>query len=271
MKRISYSQMSTFDECPRKWYCQWIQKKRQPFKAVMQFGSDVHKLLELNVGDVNAEGYNKATLVKWLEMDFSYMGTELSAYEANIHWRIVALNLVRKARLLLRAYGVEPAPFTDGMCGPERRVYVGQEIMGIVDLVARDTDNALWVVDYKTTSETYDEHDIRTSEQLTGYAWLVWKKYHIISDYVAYLTMNRNTGDVSLFRTHRPKERLDAYGRKVKNVSDLINRQVQWQNPEACYGKYGLCHLYKECWTDPAETSIHINSWAPPVIPQKGK
>ncbi len=270
MKRISYSQMSTFDECPRKWYCQWIQKKRQPSKPIMRYGGDVHKLLETNVGPAPG-GYNKATLKKALDMDFSYMGTELSAREADIHWRVVALNLVRKARLLLRSYHVEPEPFTDGMCGPERRVYVGQEIMGIVDLVAKSRDGKLWVVDYKTTSETFTEHDIRTSEQLTGYAWLVWKKYHIIPDYVAYLTLNRNTGVASLFRTHRPKERLDAYGRKVKNISDLINRQVQWQNPEACYGKYGLCHLYDECWSGLADDMIHIDSWAPPAIPQKGK
>ncbi len=45
MRRLSYSQVSMFQRCPRKWYEQYILRTLTIPDPKMQYGKDVHKLL----------------------------------------------------------------------------------------------------------------------------------------------------------------------------------------------------------------------------------
>jgi len=75
--------------------------------------------------------------------------------QAHDHWEVVAVETTLQARL------------------PRTHTY----LVGTVDLLVRQRDGKLWVVDNKTCKSFVDPMDVELDDQMTSYLWLVEQNY----------------------------------------------------------------------------------------------
>jgi hypothetical protein len=83
----------------------------------------------------------------------------------------------------------EEDPFDGKVLAIEEKVRVplgpGLNLSGRIDLVL-ESDTGIWVVDHKTAGSLYDLKGLDVDEQLTGYAYLLWKSRGVIPTGVLY-------------------------------------------------------------------------------------
>lgn len=242
-----------FDRCPHLWYQSYVLRIPRPPVPQMQYGIDVHNLASLMWADAAPEGMTEAMLRKALEMEFYYMPDPNEA-------RALALRLCVEARRLMDREKIHYSPTgsavndTAGILGTEKRV-IKNSFIGYVDLLAKDADDALHVIDWKTTSYEYNDFEVRTSEQLTAYQWLVEQKFNVVPDYLSFVTLNKRTGTATMYRTPAREVRLvKAFAEKVDEVREQMEAQVQRRNPNGCVTRFGTreyyCQFYNDCWSD---------------------
>lgn len=224
---ISYSQISLYQECPQKWAWAYIEKvPAEPNKA-FQFGGKVHALI--------AENIEKGTYQ-------NFEASKSFPLEDNPERaKHLAIQLAKQAPIALSQLGITKTLHV------ELRIELNNWV-GIIDYVGETSKGELVILDWKTTSSTYNEHDILTSDQLTSYAWLYLKKYNRLADKVGYVTLNKNTTSYQTFFIKPDKDDLDKFDKKRQNIGRLINKKIVWQDPKSCYDKWGRCGYYDLCW-----------------------
>lgn len=181
--RLSYSQIDTFRQCPRKWTYRYIDNIKFDEQNIhLDYGSAVHKglenaLLDLKVNHkIDAEDFLQT--VKQLQYNYAYGDPEKELYwyaikdmERLIHYQGFYEKIKNK-----EIVGVEdefdlkiPTMF----CGEEVKI----NIKGYIDLIYRDSDNKLVVVDHKTSKKKFDKKKRRTNLQIPIYFMAIKDKY----------------------------------------------------------------------------------------------
>jgi CRISPR/Cas system-associated exonuclease Cas4 (RecB family) len=224
--------MATFDECPRKWYCKSVLKiKEPPAGPALLFGTAMHSVLEnLLKGNIKLHQVG----------DISFYSMTGKQAEGNA--RIGEL-LTYNAMDTLDRFNLAKE---NGLFSAEGQILL-ENFNAIIDLIITDESGRTYVIDWKTTSESYTEHQIKTSEQLTAYAWVFHKRYGKLPDYVCYVTLDKTTLEVRLYRSTRTLEDIKEFEDKVDEVLKEMEF-VRRKNPDSCEGKYGLCSFYNICW-----------------------
>ena len=54
----SYSSLSTYEQCPRKYKYIYVDKNREPESEAIRYGNELHKAAELHIKDLNANPMN---------------------------------------------------------------------------------------------------------------------------------------------------------------------------------------------------------------------
>lgn len=223
-RKLSYSQVATFQRCPMLWYLSAVQKIEIPPSPALQFGVKVHEMLAnhflgkpicLESSQTDSSGFSSALAFEFLskvDAELESLGVDLS-----------------KRRWV------------------EEKIDIG-DFTGVVDFIGlSQSGQEAIVIDWKTTSVPYDYHQILTSDQLTCYAWLVREGLGIKPRYVCYVTFDKKTRRLNSYIGNRDDEDISSYLKKVEAIRKAMTLPI-WKNADSCQGKYGLCDYYKICW-----------------------
>lgn len=218
--RLSYSQIDTFHQCPRKWTYRYIDDLRFDEQNIhLDYGSAVHKglenaLLDLKVNHkIDAEDFLQT--VKQLQYDYAYGDPEKELYwyaikdmERLIHYQGFYEKIKNK-----EIVGVEdefdlkiPTMF----CGEEVEI----NIKGYIDLIYRDSDNKLVVVDHKTSKKKFDKNKRRNNLQIPIYFMAIKDKYGEYPKSGIYNFTKLNTFQEQLFTTKVTQEQNELMNKR---------------------------------------------------------
>ncbi len=160
---LSYSRINRYLHCPeqyRLYYVENLRPKRP--SASLVFGQIVHQAL---AGFFQQkEDPAKAFLALWeevREVDFNYGQKE--------SWE----KLQTSGQALLAKFLCEELPRLSNVVAAERKfelkiTSLDLLFVGIIDLIA-DLDARRTVIDFKTAASSYQEHEVKLSDQLTAY------------------------------------------------------------------------------------------------------
>ena len=201
-KHISYSQLSTFSNCERQWYLQYV-KKLAPYQASIHaaFGTAMHEVIQkwleeiyhgkvktANEMDLDALLYQE--LVKSYKMNKAMNGHEhfSTPEELNMFWLDGKhiLNYLKKKR------GGYFSTKTDRLAGVETLLYQelrpGVMFKGFIDLVFYNTNTERWtIIDIKTSTSGWNEYakkDDRKIAQILLYKEFFAKQFNIPIDMI---------------------------------------------------------------------------------------
>ncbi len=163
-KRISYSQLDCFDQCPLKYNYSYLLKIPTPTSHVTNFGSSVHETLK--------EFYQMLKIKKDLPfsvMEEMYLKNWISeGYDSVIH---ETTKKKKGLEMLKRYYDANSTPWTiPEFLEKPFTVKIGEYVInGRIDRIDRLPDGTYEVIDYKTGS-IHSDLNIKKQLQLSIYA-----------------------------------------------------------------------------------------------------
>lgn len=181
--RLSYSQIDTFEQCPKKWTFQYIDKIDFDDKNIhLDYGSAVHKGLEnaflelktdkkLNEEDLLQTVSKLSSDYEWGDKD-----KELFRYAMNDMNRLIAYEGFYERVKDKDIVGVEDEfnlKIPTMLFGESTDI----TIKGYIDLIYRDDDGKLVVVDHKTSNKKFDKNKRRSNLQIPIYFMAIKDKY----------------------------------------------------------------------------------------------
>lgn len=205
--RLSYSQIDTFHQCPQKWTYRYIDKIKFDEQNIhLDYGSAVHKGLEnafLELKDSHKlSDEDMLQLVETLSKDYAYGDPQDELYKFAIEdmKRLIHYQGFYEKIKDKEIVGVEdefdlkiPTMF----CGEEVEI----NIKGFIDLIYRDSDNKLVVVDHKTSKKKFDKNKRRNNLQIPIYFMAIKDKYGEYPKSGIYNFTKLNTFQEQLFTT----------------------------------------------------------------------
>jgi CRISPR/Cas system-associated exonuclease Cas4 (RecB family) len=160
---LSYSRINRYLTCPEQYRLYYVEKLRPRIESAgMVFGALVHiALAELfrNGTDPVATFLHEWQNLKEVKLD----------YRKRESWE----SLKEKGEALLRKFLKEEAPKIRKVFGVEKKFEItvtslDQPFVGIVDLIS-EVDGQTTIIDFKTATNGYEEHQVVLSDQLTAY------------------------------------------------------------------------------------------------------
>lgn len=225
MKHVSASQITTFRDCPRKWYFEKVAGLTRPGTSATDLGSAVHSVLE------------------------AYLRGEIASIEPSDEVHAIALSGVEHLPTPHPGLEVELS-LADDMPLSDSPV----PVLGFVDLIDHENNE---IIDHKTSSSpryTKTESELRGNVQLHLYARAYFERFperdRVTLTHVYYGTKSRWSKRVSVVVTREENARV------WQGVKDTITQMVQASTAPnagavpACYDecdKYGGCPFKGAC------------------------
>ncbi len=233
---ISHSQMSMFETCPRKWHKQYIEGIKPFIGKALHFGRRTHSMIETKLKSYDTKIYSPK------DFDYDKKDPE-GAFDS-------AVRLVNAGLEGLYSWEELEFPGTNKLNPGEDIEYRFQlpKFRGVIDLRYTTPSGKRIIVDWKTTSTTYKPHDIKTSPQLTAYAWAEYIVTKKIPDCLAFITLDKTTYNASLYLSTRTLEDIEQYTERVEQNYVQMKQKVSYRKESGCIGPYGKCSFYKQCW-----------------------
>ncbi|MDO8880433.1 MAG: UvrD-helicase domain-containing protein [Coriobacteriia bacterium] len=234
-RRVSYSALNTYRECPYRYYLSVVARSASPPTArgaeALAFGSAVHAVLErcesedadigpLLVPAATAAGLDSSELPRLERAVRSFLGSDLAA----------------------GAFRMSSVSHEVPIAVPVAGTMLG----GAIDLLARDADHAL-VIDFKTGASTLTDADARERFRLQGECYAL-----------AALTAGARSVKVVFAELERSRETVFEYAASDRAgvelaVAEIVGRiSAQEYAPlerydetlcESCPGFGGMCHI----------------------------
>lgn len=202
---LSYSQIDTFEQCPKKWTFKYVDKIDFEEKNIsLDYGSAVHKGLENAFIELKTN--NKLSkdellkLVQDLSTDYQWgdKNEELLSYAISDMNRLIAYEGFYERVKDKEIVGIEdefnlkiPSMFNGDP--------IDINIKGYIDLIYRDDDGKLVVVDHKTSNKKFDKNKRRNNLQIPIYFMAIKNKYGEYPKSGIYNFTKLNTFQESLF------------------------------------------------------------------------
>ena len=237
-KRLSFSQLENFNNCPYQWYVQYKLKMWSPKNIFMLFGIAMHQLLEQVYKDeiFEAEVYTE----RWKRVfRKEYLSGRYSSFDKGaLNWQLSRgypmidnfFKVAKKKNLLKPA--IETEKKLIGVFGK----YI---VVGILDLI-HILDGKLTVMDYKTGKNEYDSHKL----QLTLYKELAnikRKKDKIEQCAVWYLPSNK----IKIIKPVR-KETALYIKNTIKDMERMI-KEDKFEKRKTKYCKDCIANIKGKC------------------------
>lgn len=274
---VSHTSKETYLTCPRKYYLHYKEKIREITQSsALSYGKAVDEglnvlLLRKDDPDVVNKAKN-AFYDEWnkildndmvgirfskSDLDESILSDEelLESKDDNAYrsW----LSLKNKGDLFIEAYYEQIIPRIKRVIDIQKQVKItnedGDVLTGFIDLVCEWEDGRIIVFDNKTTSVTYKEDSVRTSEQLATYYEASLNMYDKV-DACGYIVISK-----AIRKRKLPKVKIDVI---IDNIPDKltmktfndydkvlegIKSEKFEENRTGCTTKYGKCQFYEYC------------------------
>lgn len=229
--RVSPSQLKTDDLCRRKWGFIYLEGRREPPSPKMQFGTDVHTILEIygKTGELPPDTPEGRVAKQIMRPGWVFPPTEGSLIE-------------QEFSMLIK--------------GEDRGIFYG-----FIDRVLPPVDKIPEVQDYKTTSDlryALTEEDLRTDPQSVIYSRWAMQRYGVTQARVSWLYSSA-TGDPKKPRGARRVSNVlqrgdnGPWNKIIRQASELVELRCTKPDvmtlepsPSAC-SAYGGCPFEADC------------------------
>ena len=126
-------------------------------------------------------------------------------------------------------------------------------LKGFIDFWYVNKRGEVILIDWKTTSQVYTKHQIKTSSQLTAYAYAYRRLFGNLPYRVCYVTMNKKTKKIASYFDFRSDSEVEKMEIKFQNNIAMMEAEIHHTNEHGCYTgpeHKWKCEFYKECWGD---------------------
>lgn len=180
---LSYSQIETFEQCPKKWAFRYIDKIVIEMQNIhLDYGSAVHQGLENAFRDLrdnhSLSEEDLLQTVNTLSYDYAYGDAKSELYKYTIE---DMKRLINYQGFYEKIKDKEIVGIEDEFNLKIPAMFGGEDteinIKGYIDLIYRDDDGKLVVVDHKTSKKKFDKKKRRTNLQIPIYFLAIKDKY----------------------------------------------------------------------------------------------
>jgi putative RecB family exonuclease len=234
---VSYSQLDTYERCPRLFHQRYTGPRRKSWIEVLLFGTAVHGTLETLVGErlggALAQELHEARVREvW-----------------NNEWQkstLVGVSLYREGLDLVTEWVERQGPIEPGrVLSVEEKfeLTVGRfTVIGAIDRIDKLDDETIEVIDYKTNRMLFSRDEVDESLQLSMYAIAAKKLYPWAKRVVLTYDMIRHG---TRMMTERTEQQLDDV---LTYVEMLAEQSRSAESFPARIGKFcGTCDERHEC------------------------
>lgn len=263
--RISHSSLTTYLECPYKWFLNYMWKLRpQGNKSSLAFGDAIDMGLNTLLETRNLEEAKKAFETRWKtyrNKDVTYSKSDLDEHlvdgeEFPNDKQKTWTSLSRKGIILLEEFHEQIMPRIKEVVKVQINEVVkndlGDELVVKTDFICRWEDDRIILFDNKTSSVKYEEDSVRKSEQLSIYYETLRIDYKI--DAAGYIVIPKRINkkklprvDIKVIIDQIDQETIDSTLQAYDDVLAQIKSAAFPQNKKACIGKFGKCDYYDLC------------------------
>lgn len=224
--KASYSKVSTFYFCPKKYEYRYVREIPVPPKAELAFGSALHGALEANFAQ-KIETRKDLKLADVLEVFRRELAEALhDVPEENLRGRLDSHYLRSMGEHFLERFMAERAPrLQPAPRGVETLFKLplpgGHELSGKMDLI--DTD---WVLhDFKTSSKPYDPRKADKT-QLVLYAWACERMFGRLPKALCFDVFVKGDGEDGAVSLQKPILFPVPSSKEMSLVAEKLQRQI---------------------------------------------
>lgn len=232
---LSFSAVSTFMECPYRYYLAYIIKLPGLPKPYFSFGKSLHSALEkLHKPKIVPESTTLEDLLVWFEKAWISEGYTDPEAEAKAK---------DEARSILAVYFESVKDNIVSSIDVERRfkVNLGQiDISGVIDRIDQTPDGTLHVIDYKTGNHMPGFLEREEKLQLTIYSMAASRVYKATVDRASYLYL-RTCSKLSFSPTD------DDFKDALETINFVAQRIEKEDFPRSENKYCPWCDFYKSC------------------------
>jgi len=247
---ISHSQITTYRNCPLKYFFRYVQGIQPPFRSpALVFGSAMHQALATLYSSLKATGdaMDSASLQELFHESFSDQlrqnlpirwtakETAESLEKLGCQLMEVYLEFAEKQGLLGDAYRIVavelPLRWTIDM--PTGEI----DFVGIVDLLLQDKKEPakFHIIDHKTAARRFDEMKITTDDQLTAYQLLLRHAADLPQEALFTLhwdvLLKQKVPAVTRYTTVRDEDDERHLQKVIRQILWAIDHEVYYPNP----------------------------------------
>lgn len=234
---LSHSRIQKYLTCPEQYRLYYLERLRPKTESAnLVFGALLHLAL--------AEFFRtQADPIPVFQREWGAVQAVELRYSGRDTWE----SLGGKGERLLQKFVVEEAPKIGRVLTVEQRFELrvsslDQTFIGYVDLVAENGEERS-IIDFKTSSTSYEDHEVALSDQLTAY-WMADPEVHHVGYCVLVKTKQPR---IEWHWASRNPEHLADYLRKVAIVAGDIADGAFYRRP----GKHcGWCDFLPVCLDD---------------------
>lgn len=223
--QLSYSRIDLFSRCPELWYNLYVRKITMPQAPDAAYGVMIHNALK----EYWSGGLE--TAYKMLDNVSNFDSPHDNVY--------IAQKLVREGLASLSELSIDQNKL------PQPELHVTYpDFQGYFDLLIDDV-----IIDWKVVNGYYNLHKIVSSEQLTCYAWLFYRMFNYLPRAIAFVNLNKWTGQRYVLSTTRTMEDIKEWERKVEAVRTAMKQELHYREPKGCFiNPETRCYFYDQCW-----------------------
>jgi len=212
LNKLSVSRVKLFQECPLKYKYNYIDELRpDTTSSALVFGKAIDEALNVLILDKDLDK-SKETFKQWfkytnlngdkLEVETSEkiiwndsdLDNDLITKDEQNSFNPKYLSLIQKGLIILDSYNNYVVPKIKEVIACQKRVTLknphGDEIEGTIDLIARLSDDRIYLLDHKTSSMEYSKDSAAKSTQLILYNYLCQDEYDL--DGVGFIVLGKN-------------------------------------------------------------------------------
>lgn len=260
--RISHSALTTYLECPYKYFLHYFRKLRPTAeKSSLAFGNAVdiglNHLLETRDVDGAIQKFQAAwTSLRDKKIAIDYSKSDLDDFLVEDDPGNTWLCLYRKGRILIEEFHAQIMPRIKDVIAVQVNRTVnnefGDELIIKTDFICVWEDGRRILFDNKTSSVKYEDDSVKTSPQLGIYFEQLKAEYDL--DQAGYIVIPKRINKKKLPRVEI-KVIIDNVAQETLNETlsqyDEVLNQLKAaefpRNTKSCIGKYGKCPYYNYC------------------------
>ena len=226
---ISYTQLSTYLDCPLKYCFQYVEQIPWPFKPEgLVFGTGIHQALEhFYTGKKEGRDVPFDEILALYDAAWEKESSENKIQFKNGNTPEI---LHATAESMLKTFmdtvrpgtirGVEQ-PFSVDLVNPDTSEKLDIPLTGRIDLI-EERDGHIYIVDQKTALKAYTQEKADTDLQLTAYAYVLAREGHDIDKLTLRFDVLMKNGEYS-FRSYSSTRTMENLKRFFNITKSVIN------------------------------------------------
>jgi putative RecB family exonuclease len=225
MMGLSYSKMSMFIQCPRRYKLCYLDKAGVKPQGFFSIGSTIHNTFEMFYQIDLKKGQTEPPIEElyrlydenWISAGYTSEEEEQEYYKNGKEWITNYYNKFVKGKYI-KAYSVEE--YFELPIGKGKHVMIG-----FYDRIQKNPDGTFEILDYKTDPKVRTQEEVDKDLQLTIYYWSL--KNHGIEAKRLSLIFVRFGEMVSTTRSEKDIEYIDNYVKEVADSMVLRGEQLE--------------------------------------------